>query len=62
MEWRTSSVCSVGGCVELAPLKGGGAALRDSKSPDKGHYRFNEQEWRDFIVGAKAGEFDFFAE
>ncbi len=55
-------MCSVGGCVELAPLKGGGAALRDSKSPDKGHYRFNEQEWRDFIVGAKAGEFDFFAE
>ncbi|MBW0009002.1 MAG: DUF397 domain-containing protein, partial [Pseudonocardiales bacterium] len=31
MVYRTSSRCSAGGCVEVAPLPDGGAVVRDTK-------------------------------
>ncbi|HXT42610.1 MAG TPA: DUF397 domain-containing protein [Pseudonocardiaceae bacterium] len=57
--FRTSSRCSKGGCVEVAPLPDGGAVVRDSKNRDREPFTFDRQEWVDFVLGVKNGEFDF---
>lgn len=44
-------------CVEVA-RKNEQVAIRDSKNPKKGHLLFSNEEWKAFIVGAKAGQFD----
>jgi hypothetical protein len=58
-EFRTSRRCSKGTCVEVAPLPGGGAAVRDTKDPDRAPLVFDADEWADFVAGVKTGEFDF---
>jgi len=57
--FRTSTRCSSGGCVEVAPLPGGGAVVRDNKDRTRAPLMFDGQEWADFISGVKGGEFDF---
>lgn len=57
--FRTSSRCSHGGCVEVAPLPKGGAVVRDSKDRTREPLMFDGQEWADFIAGVRLGEFDF---
>ena len=44
-------------CVEVA-LDGETINIRDSKHPDGSQLSFNHCEWRAFIEGVKAGEFD----
>ncbi len=57
--WRTSSFCGPNGpCVEFAELPDGGVGVRDSKDPASPVLRFTPQEWRAFIAGAVAGEFN----
>ena len=57
--YRTSSRCSQGGCVEVAPLPDGGAVVRDTKDRTREPLTFDRQEWIDFVSGVKNGEFDF---
>lgn len=57
--YRTSSRCSAGGCVEVAPLPDGGAVVRDTKDRTRDPLMFDAQEWAAFISGVKNGEFDF---
>lgn len=57
--YRTSSRCSGGGCVEVAPLPDGGAVVRDAKDRTRDPLMFDRQEWVDFVLGVKNGEFDF---
>jgi hypothetical protein len=57
--YRTSSRCTTGGCVEVAPLPGGGAVVRDTKNRAREPLTFDKQEWADFVLGVKNGEFDF---
>ena len=57
--FRTSSRCSHGGCVEVAPLPKGGAVVRDSKDRTRESLTFDAHEWADFVSGVKNGEFDF---
>jgi len=45
--------------VEVAPLPDGGAVVRDSKNRDREPFTFDRQEWVDFVLGVKNGEFDF---
>lgn len=44
-------------CVMVAK-KGGAVAVRDSKDSKKMTLVFNRTEWKAFIDGVKAGEFD----
>ncbi len=61
LSWRKASTStSNGNCVELAPLPGGGVAVRDSKDADGPHLRFTAAEWSAFAHGMAAGEFDEF--
>ena len=59
LSWRKSSFSMQNGaCVELAPLPGGGVAVRDSKDPSGLVLRFTEAEWSAFCAGYEAGEFE----
>jgi hypothetical protein len=58
--WRKSSYSSGNGgqCVEVASNLPGVIVVRDSKNPDGPALSFTPLEWRAFLSGASAGEFD----
>ena len=57
--WRKSTFSGADSCVEVAPLSGGGAAVRDTKDPDSPILRFDDHEWAAFVAGVRNAEFDF---
>lgn len=60
-EWapfRKSSHSGSSGCVEISMSTAGGVRVRDSKNPGGPELHFNDQEWRAFLAGISAGEFD----
>jgi Domain of unknown function (DUF397) len=56
--WRRSSKCATSECVEIARDEQDMILLRDSKSPQAPPFRYTTAEFRAFLDGAKAGEFD----
>jgi hypothetical protein len=58
--WRKSSWSSYNGnCVEIARLRDGRIAVRDTKDKAAGPALiFTHPEWNAFLAGAKSGEFD----
>ena len=57
--YRTSSFSGGGDCVEVGLTPGGGTVeVRHSFRPDDASVTFSADEWRAFILGVKAGEFD----
>jgi Domain of unknown function (DUF397) len=56
--WRKSSKCAGSECVEVARDEQDMILLRDSKSPEMPAFRYTTEEFRAFLDGAKAGEFD----
>jgi Domain of unknown function (DUF397) len=58
IEFRTSSFCSITGCVEVGRLADGAVAVRDTKDRDRPALVFTATEWSAFLQGVKAGEFD----
>ncbi|BCY11807.1 DUF397 domain-containing protein [Actinoplanes sp. L3-i22] len=61
-QWITSSACTQNNCVQVAAFGIDTVAVRDSKDPDGAILSYTTDEWRDFIIGAKRGEFDFLFE
>jgi hypothetical protein len=57
LPWRTSSFCNNSSCVEVA-VTPEFVAVRDSKNPGHQALVYTNDEWRQFIAGAKNGEFD----
>jgi hypothetical protein len=57
--WRRSSACTGADstCVEVA-VGTGVVAVRDSKDQGGPVLRFTAAEWRAFLAGVRAGEFD----
>ncbi|MER7805115.1 DUF397 domain-containing protein [Streptomyces parvulus] len=47
-----------GNCVEVAPLPGGGVAMRNSRDPHGPALVYSMAEMNAFLAGAKDGEFD----
>jgi Domain of unknown function (DUF397) len=59
LHWRTSSFTDNGTCVEVADLPDGGRLVRDTKLGEASPVlQYTAAEWRAFIAGVKAGEFD----
>ena len=56
-EWRHSSSCQGGACVEVASLDGR-IAVRDSECPEN-VIIFSASSWRDFVAGVENGEFGY---
>ncbi|MER5323455.1 DUF397 domain-containing protein [Streptosporangium roseum] len=58
--WRKSSRSGDNGgqCVEVADNLPGVVAVRDSKDPDGPALLVTPAEWRSFVGGVKAGDFD----
>jgi Domain of unknown function (DUF397) len=46
-----------GNCVEVAFLRGGEVAMRNSRQPDGPALVFTRAEWDAFLGGARDGEF-----
>jgi hypothetical protein len=55
--WRTSSLCDLNGCVEVALLDDQ-VAVRDAKDRAGPVLLFTPREWTAFVAGARNGEFD----
>lgn len=57
--WQRATRCSGVNttCVEVATATDG-VAVRDSKDPAGPVLRFTVEEWRVFVDGVRAGEFD----
>ncbi|GIE98093.1 hypothetical protein Ari01nite_55580 [Paractinoplanes rishiriensis] len=58
LDWQTSRSCSQGACVQVAAVGDGTIAVRDSKDPAGPILRYSATEWREFLTGAKDGDFD----
>ena len=57
VKWRKSTRSGTNGCVEVAVVDDH-VMVRDSKNPDRATLEFTAPEWRAFLLGAQAGEFD----
>jgi hypothetical protein len=58
IEYRTSSFCSLGDCVEIGRSTAGEFLVRDSKDRAQPSLVFTREEWAAFVAGVKNGEFD----
>jgi hypothetical protein len=58
--WRRSSAAAGGEAVEIAVLPAGDVLLRTTASSAAGMppLRYTPEEWRAFLAGVRAGEFD----
>lgn len=59
IEFCVSSFCSFGNCVEVGQTPDGAVVVRDTKDRGQQALSFTDEEWRAFVAGVKAGEFDF---
>jgi hypothetical protein len=57
LEWRRSSRCNGGACVEVA-LTGDGIRVRRAGGPDDVVLAIPAGEWQEFIADVRAGRFD----
>jgi hypothetical protein len=55
--WRKSARSAANGCVEVASFEDA-VAIRSSKDRSGAILLFSPEEWRDFLGGVRAGEFD----
>jgi hypothetical protein len=59
VDWRMSSWCAGNGdCVAVGRLPTGDVLVKDTKDPAGPQLRFDASEWRAFVAGVRAGEFD----
>ena len=58
-EFKTSSFCNFGNCVEVGRSADGAVLVRDTKDRAQQTLAFTADEWTAFVAGVKAGEFDF---
>jgi hypothetical protein len=56
-EFKISSFCSGGDCVEVGMRHGGVVAVRDTKEGAR-ELRFSSTEWASFVAGIKQGSFE----
>jgi len=59
LQFRVSTFCTSGGCVEVARLADGRVAVRSSDDTATPPAVFSVVEWRAFVAGVKNGEFDY---
>jgi hypothetical protein len=59
VEYKISTFCNFGDCVEVGQLPGGSVSVRDTKDRERtASLVFTHDEWDAFVKGVKNGEFD----
>ncbi|MCE3550500.1 DUF397 domain-containing protein [Pseudonocardia sp. RS11V-5] len=58
IEFRTSSYCDLGSCVEVGRTADGSFLVRDTKNREQAPLAFTREEWAAFVAGVKNGEFE----
>lgn len=59
IEFKTSSFCNFGDCVEVGQSSDGSFVVRDTKDAERRQaLTFTRDEWAAFVAGVRAGEFD----
>ena len=59
LQYKVSSFCNYGNCVEVGRSPEGPVVVRDSKDPERRtSLVFTPEEWTAFVAGVKNGEFD----
>lgn len=59
IEYKISSFCSQGGCVEVGQASDGTVIVRDSKDPLRSvSITFGDGAWASFLSGLRQGDFD----
>lgn len=56
--WKTSSFCNFGSCVQVLALSDGHVLVQHSQDPTGPRLAFSAKEWDAFVQGVRAGEFD----
>jgi hypothetical protein len=57
LDWRVSSTCEGGQCIKVA-RDGEFVMIGNTSTPEGAVSRFTVEEWRQFLAGAKLGDFD----
>lgn len=57
LDWRVSSTCEGGACVGVI-RQGEVVMIGNTGSPEGQVSKFTKDEWRQFLTGAKRGDFD----
>jgi len=57
LDWRVSRTCDNGQCIRVA-RKGESVLIGNTNSPEGLGSEFTTDEWRQFLAGAKLGDFD----
>jgi len=57
LDWSISSTCDGGQCIRVA-RKGEFVVIGSTNDPDGPVSEFTVDEWRNFLAGARLGDFD----
>jgi predicted secreted Zn-dependent protease len=57
LDWRISRTCESGACVMVA-RRGDSVLLGNTSQPDGPISAYTRAEWKEFLAGAKRGDFD----
>jgi predicted secreted Zn-dependent protease len=57
LDWLVSHLCESGQCVAVA-RRGESVLIRNTSNPNGPVSEFTTEEWRQFLAGAKLGDFD----
>jgi uncharacterized protein DUF397 len=57
LDWRVARLCDGGACVRVA-RRGDSVLIGNTKKPEGPVSEFTTDEWRQFLAGAKLGDFD----
>jgi hypothetical protein len=57
IEWHVSRTCDSGACVGVA-RRGESVFIGNTSNPESPVSEFTADEWREFLAGAKLGDFD----
>jgi len=57
LDWRISRTCDSGACIGIA-RRGDVVFIGNTNQPDAPASEFTLDEWRQFLAGAKLGDFD----
>jgi hypothetical protein len=57
LDWHVSRTCDNGQCIRVA-RRGNSVLIGNTNSPEGPVSEFTTDEWRQFLAGAKLGDFD----